>query len=94
MDWVECWSCGRDYSLKVTWRFRLGYVWRTATHKAHRIRQAYGGVVKFWLKEFYWLPREWEVKHGHHYWAGRDKPQSQQSVGVRGPTEGAVATTE
>lgn len=72
--WIECWNCGLDHSVKVTWRYRLRYVRSRIAYKVRRIRGAYGGVVVFWLKEFYWLPREWETRHGRHYWDGRTKP--------------------
>ena len=89
--WIECWSCGRDYSLKVTWWFRLRYAIHAVRYKAKRIRQAYGGVVKFWLKEFYWLPREWEVRQGHHYWDARAKPGDEaKPVETVGKTESAT----
>ena len=77
MQWVVCWNCGADHSRDITLGYRLRYIIAHLRYKIRRTRGAYGGVVRYFLKEFYWLPREWEVKIGHQYWDNRPKPEAE-----------------
>ena len=84
--WIECWQCGRDYSLALTPVYRLRHILHNFRYRLKRTQQAYGGLIPYLLKEFYWLPREWETRQGHHYWDGRQKPEGVilRNLGVEG----------